>query len=57
MLREMGTFGAVMTVILLVLIAIKSILHYLNPKGKIMTRQKDTENIDDLFLDFCRLQP
>lgn len=33
MLREMGTFGAVMTVILLVLIAIKSILHYLNPKG------------------------
>ena len=34
MLREMGTFGAVMTVILLVLIAIKSILHYLNPKGE-----------------------
>ena len=30
----MGTFGAVMTVILLVLIAIKSILHYLNPKGE-----------------------
>lgn len=57
MLREMGAFGAAMTVILLVLIAIKSILHYLNPKGKIMTRQKDTENIDDLFLDFCRLQP
>ena len=34
MLREMGAFGAAMTVILLVLIAIKSILHYLNPKGE-----------------------
>lgn len=35
MLREMGTFGAVMTVILLVLIAIKSILHYIEPqRGK-----------------------
>lgn len=34
MLRRMGAFGAAMTVILLILIAIKSILHYLNPKGE-----------------------
>lgn len=34
MLRGMGAFLAVMTVILLVLITIKSILRYLNPKGK-----------------------
>ena len=37
MLREMGTFGAVMTVILLVLIAIKSILHYLKKIQKTST--------------------
>lgn len=35
MLREMGTFGAVMTVILLVLIAIKSIFALFEPqRGK-----------------------
>lgn len=44
MLREMGTFGAVMTVILLVLIAIKSILHYLNPKS-LMTAYITKESI------------
>ena len=49
MLREMGTFGAVMTVILLVLIAIKSILHYLNPKGENNDQTKRYRNIDDCF--------